>query len=459
LAEQRALLPLRPSHKEGNQMKFNMPAFTVALSSLGLLGGCGGGGGSAPPSAGNGGNTSARVSGTVAVGYPIIGANVAVKCASGFTASATTGIDGTWAATVADTAYPCVVQASGGTANGIALLSPLHSMMLGSGNVNVTPLTDLIVANVTGQDPATWFTNANSGQLVGAITSTNINNAVGVVSTVLASLPGQPSLPNGFNPITTPFTANQVDAGDVVLDNYAAGLALANMTRDDAVSNVAAGSTTLTQEAQTLKVFGATGSSELIQFQGGLVRTSDGNITLTIPDSRGQARTVNVTSRDAEGNVNGMTSSVFNGIVSVFGNRFGQLCVEGTAEWDYDDLRRAVYTYVSADMIEVTDLEEIRNVVFTLYDGCAFRDATMQYSHTTDEYVVTSYHAWSNTSSTATTWGGPRYENNPAHYVGWFTTQRKVFKYVDEDGHAHYAIVYNTAHTVRIGVSDAHPSL
>lgn len=427
---------------------------TLSIIAIASLAACGGGGSSNSSNPKNDASNPASVNGTVAVGYPIVGASVAVKCASGFTTSATTGNDGTWAATISDAAYPCAVQVSGGTANGVALTSPLHSMMLGSGNVNVTPLTDLIVANVTGQDPATWFTNANSGQLVGAITPTNINNAVGVVSTVLASLPGQPALPNGFNPITTPFTANQVDAGDVVLDNYAAGLASANMTRDDAISNVAAGSTTLTQEAQTLKVFGATGSSQLIQFQGGLVRTSDGNVTMTIPDSRGQARVITVTSRDADGNVTGMTSSgVFNGIVSVFGNRFGQLCVEGTEEWDYDDLRRAVYTYVSADMTEVTDLEEIKDVVFTRYNGCAARGNTVQYNHTTDEYTTTTTDSGTGNSSTGVMSGATEFIDMPGYYVGEFTTQRKVFKYVDEDGHPHYAIVYNTPHTVMIGVS------
>jgi hypothetical protein len=42
--------------------------------------------------------------------------------------------------------FPCAVQLNGGTINNVANTTPLHSNALVSGTLNVTPLTDLIVA-------------------------------------------------------------------------------------------------------------------------------------------------------------------------------------------------------------------------------------------------------------------------------------------------------------------------
>ncbi len=440
-------------------MKFNLPACVVALSSLGLLGGCGGGGGSSSsPVSGNNTGTTASVSGTAATGYPIVGGAVAVKCASGFTTSATTANDGTWSATIPDTAYPCAVQVSGGTANGVALTAPVHSMMLGSGNVNVTPLTDLIVANVAGQDPATWFTSANSTQLNAAVTSANITSAIGVVSTVLASLPGQPALPNGFNPITTPFNANQVDAGDVVLDNYAVGLASAGMTRQDATTTVASGATALTEEAHTLTVI-APNQANLLRFQGGLVRVSDGTVKLSIPDPRNipGTRGLTVTGRDGDGNITGVTNAGdFIGYLSFLGNRVGQLCINGAEGWDYDDGRRSTYSYVSSELTEVTDLAEIQNVTFTQYDACADRGYSVK-NVTAAGYTSVSI----DNIPMSPTYGMPVESNrswtfdmnDPTYYVGTFTAQPKVFKYV-AGGTTTYVLIYNTPQTAVIAISN-----
>jgi hypothetical protein len=108
------------------------------------LAGCGGGGSS--------GSTLA-LNGTAASGLAIANASVSVKCQAG-SGSATTGADGSFSVTINGGGLPCVLEVSG------ANNTLLHSMIQGTGSsatVNITPLSDMMVARLAGKSPADFF--------------------------------------------------------------------------------------------------------------------------------------------------------------------------------------------------------------------------------------------------------------------------------------------------------------
>lgn len=141
-------------------------AFSFAAGALALvLSGCGGGGGGGsagigfiPPSSGTtppptqppATDTRVAVSGTVATGAPATGSDIALRCLNGVTGSAITGSDGTWSARLDAPVFPCVATASGGS---LAAGQKLHSMLRAAGYVNITPLTELILARAAGMAP------------------------------------------------------------------------------------------------------------------------------------------------------------------------------------------------------------------------------------------------------------------------------------------------------------------
>lgn len=139
----------------------------VMLASL-IVVACGGGGGSSPAA-------STTLSGTAAVGAPIVGATVTVKCAAGTSLSniPSTSATGAWSVTLSGQTLPCAVQVSGGTIRGAANTITYQSIANAYGIVNVTPLTDLLVANLAGSAVAA-FTPAQ----LAAITPANIATAL-----------------------------------------------------------------------------------------------------------------------------------------------------------------------------------------------------------------------------------------------------------------------------------------
>ena len=120
-----------------------------------LLSGCGSSSGSsssdAQPTPGNPTTpeapvTTQTVSGTAAIGAAITDGTVTAVCSDGssFTESVTTDANGNWSGEVADGAMPCALQVTGGNPP-----VTLHSYVAAPGTVNITPLTDLIMASAT----------------------------------------------------------------------------------------------------------------------------------------------------------------------------------------------------------------------------------------------------------------------------------------------------------------------
>src|SRR5690554_1986274 len=168
-----------------------------ALTLAGCGGGGGGGGGTPPP--------TSSLSGTAAVGAAIQNGTLTALCAdgSGFTSPVITDINGSWSGAVASDALPCALQISGGTP-----AITLHSLATSTGVINVTPLTDLILALATGQDPASWYAG---------FTGANVD-----IDTATTNLLDQFDS-NGFtipagNPFSTPFAADGT-GWDALLDD------------------------------------------------------------------------------------------------------------------------------------------------------------------------------------------------------------------------------------------------
>ncbi|CAK0539521.1 cell wall surface anchor family protein [Burkholderia pseudomallei] len=358
-------------------MKNNRPnwgiriALGASLSSLVLLAACGGGGSN---SAGNGA-ASVKTTGTAAIGSPIVGGTVVLKCASGTTTSTTTGSDGSWAISLNAGDYPCVAELTRGQTNGVALTSALHSVLAAPGVSNITPLTDIMVGVLGKQDPSTWFANVSKSGLVSSITNDNLSTALDKLKTALASLPGKPSLPNGFNPLNTAFKAQNGDAGDDLLESYGASLTASGLTQSEAAVDTANGQA-LTQQANAATAYTTPG---LTTIQMGSSVNLDGTFAIAIADPNRGKFTAKATI-DADGNVTSFTDAgQFKAIVSLLGNRVGELCTSNGVGSIVAG-QPGQYVYVSSDLTEVTDLTELNGLSFEEFEDCA-KSGTMAFAN------------------------------------------------------------------------------
>lgn len=164
---------------------------------------------------GGGLTSSSSLAGTAAVGSPIVSGAIAVKCVSGSPLSAVTDAGGAWHVSFSGQATPCAVQVSGGTIGANANTTTYHSIAMTQGIVNVTPLTNLLMANLTGAaNPGVWFAGlAVTPQLLTSISQANVNESLAKLRTALSGLTPLST----FNPLTTPFNAVSGSVGDDIL--------------------------------------------------------------------------------------------------------------------------------------------------------------------------------------------------------------------------------------------------
>lgn len=364
--------------KKLHNMRF--PKLVLSSIAAAALAACGGGGSS---SAGNGA-TSVNTTGTAAIGSPIAGGTVALKCASGTATSTTTGTDGSWTVSLKATDYPCVAEVSGGQANGVALTSVLHSVLAAPGVTNITPLTDILVGVLGKQDPSTWFANVSKSDLANSITTDNVNTALDKLKTALASLPGKPSLPDGFNPLNTAFKAQSGDAGDDLLERYGASLTASGLTQSEAAVDTANGQA-LTQQANSATAYTTPG---LTAIPMGSSVNLDGTFAIAIADPNRGKFTAKATI-DADGNVTSFTDAgLFKAVVSLLGNRVGELCT-ANGVGSVVAGQPGQYVYVSSDLTEVTDLTELNGKTFDEYEDCV-KSGTMVFASGSSTFTDTN---------------------------------------------------------------------
>ena len=175
------------------------------------------------------------IEGTVAVGAAVPGATVTVRDADGSTADVTGTADalGAYAIDVSSLKPPLVVEASG-TLNGepVKVVAVVPTLTANADNTaNVTSLTNAVAALIAPGGDLNALTSATA---IAAVTAGSVANASTLVVNTLKSNPEFASLlGSGFDPLTTPFSANGtgIDSvlDQVVVDVSSTGVAITNL--------------------------------------------------------------------------------------------------------------------------------------------------------------------------------------------------------------------------------------
>lgn len=234
--------------------------------------------------------------GTAAVGAAIVNGTVTAKCTNGtgFTQVVTTNSQGFYSGTLPLTSFPCALQITGGTPE-----ITLHSYALTTGTVNITPLTDLLIANASTQIPSIWF-QGSSWQIPEAQLQTAQNNLKTVLTNASYSLPS-----GSFDPITISFQIG--DVWDQLLDQLQAAIAASSTISSyaDLLSLVKDGNFNAIPPKST----GGSGSGNAVACYNTTVMTQGTRIVLNYKTTDGGSNAIVNSSSDTE--VKGSTT--FNG--------------------------------------------------------------------------------------------------------------------------------------------------
>lgn len=202
-----------------------------------------------------GGDKAADLEGTAAIGAPISAGTVIVKCATGTPLQTTTSASGVWSVAFSGQTLPCAVQVAGGSLPGSVTL---HSVAVQPGVVNITPLTDLVVARLTGQNPGSWFASVSPTQLQ-AVTANAVGAAVDALKATLAL-----GALNPVDPIRTAFQATRGNAMDDILEALADAMAAAQVTYQQLLEFARQGSQANPQQSQAFAALLAQKYNQLI---------------------------------------------------------------------------------------------------------------------------------------------------------------------------------------------------
>lgn len=183
------------------------------------LAACGGDGSGSPATP-----SSVTIAGTAAKGAALPGAAVSIKCAAG-TGTATTAADGRFTVTITGASLPCALRVVGTDG------SVFHSGVAGTGTTgtfaaNITPLTELLMANATGTSPGTFFDGFGSSTV---LTAASLTQAIDYLKIAVAGVVDL----TGSNPVTDALVpGNALDQKiDAVVASFAtAGVTLAQVT-------------------------------------------------------------------------------------------------------------------------------------------------------------------------------------------------------------------------------------
>lgn len=136
-----------------------------------LLSGCGSGG------AGTGGDTPTvgqAITGTVATGAPLAGATVTIKDSAGKTATGTTAANGVYSIAVTGMTPPFMLVATkAGEQNMYSVLPAMDMASANTQNVNITPVTTLVLYQLSEADPASMYNSGSFSTITAANVSAN----------------------------------------------------------------------------------------------------------------------------------------------------------------------------------------------------------------------------------------------------------------------------------------------
>lgn len=170
-----------------------------------IAGGIAGCGGSSAPDQ----PASLSLSGTASNGTAIASAPISVKCQAA-TGTATTKTDGTYSVAIAGASLPCALELTNPADN-----TKLHSIALGTGmsaTSNITPLTELTVANLQKQSPATAFSGFDATATAKTATSDAMKAAQSVVLSFLTANSADVSALSNTDLIGSPLTSGDAQS-------------------------------------------------------------------------------------------------------------------------------------------------------------------------------------------------------------------------------------------------------
>jgi hypothetical protein len=220
-----------------------------------------------------GSDPAPSLGGTAAIGAPVDGGTVTIKCSGGAALSTTTSASGKWSVQLSGQTFPCIVQVTGGSIGTMTI----HSVAQGAGNTNVTPLTDLIVAAALGQDPAQWLTSSGStlstalAQLVAAMPAAQ--------DRLFDSLEAAGYEMPGGDPFSAPFSPVAGDPYDDLLEAIGDALANSGLSYEDFVEDVATGGGEV--EAPFSGELGAQQLAGMPQLNAAALSVSEGALNMT----------------------------------------------------------------------------------------------------------------------------------------------------------------------------------
>jgi hypothetical protein len=210
----------------------------ISLVVVSLLAGCGGDSHTAAAQA----FEPPVVQGTAAVGSPITGAALTLKCKSGEgTTGATTDDTGRYKLSAAGLEFPCVLTARGGKINGIDNTQEFSSALSSAGVANLTPWTHLVMAQLLKDGhPHSMVANMSPTALGEKVTPTGLSEATTAVGAELVKFLGSPP-PSEIDPLTTAFDAQPENGMDAYLRSIMSGLKNNQKTLDEAAQDIATG--------------------------------------------------------------------------------------------------------------------------------------------------------------------------------------------------------------------------
>jgi hypothetical protein len=204
--------------------------------SLGLVA-CSGGGSAALPTTAA---PTSTLTGIAATGAAIASGSVTLKCVSGTSTAATTGTDGSFNIDASAVTLPCVGRVDYKDASGAA--QKLHTFISATGTANITPVTELLVASLTGGTAVDAFDKFDATKAK-AFTAAQLKAAADAVKTYLKNTLGVDTTNLPDDPVGTKFVATAGstagDKADKVLDDLAAKLKTGGKKLGDAVADVA----------------------------------------------------------------------------------------------------------------------------------------------------------------------------------------------------------------------------
>jgi len=152
---------------------------SLIAATVAALSACGGGGGGVST---NGAATT--VTGVAATGLAIANGSVTLRCTVGATNPVQTASDGSYAVDVSGLTLPCVARVAYQDSS-TNTLKNLHSLVSAAGTVNITPVTDMVVANLSSSGTAAdVYDQLNTTQLK-SYTKDRISTSTANVKTYL----------------------------------------------------------------------------------------------------------------------------------------------------------------------------------------------------------------------------------------------------------------------------------